>query len=167
MNVDDAIVEALEEAGITFACWLPCSLLDGIIRRLEEHPEIRTVRVSREEEGVGICAGAALAGEKPALIMQNSGLGNSVNALCSLTLTYRLPLLMLMSHRGYLFEDIPAQVGMGKAAPKILENLNLHAFTIERPEELDVIPGAWKLAETAGEPVGVFLSPRLWRQTGR
>jgi len=162
LSVDEKIVEALERAGITFVCWLPCSLLGGVIELLEEHPDIKTVRVSREEEGVGICAGAALAGEKPALVMQNSGLGNSVNALCSLTLTYRLPLLMLMSHRGYLHEDIPAQVGMGKAAPKILEALNLHTYVVESPDDLDVIEGAWRTAESAGEPVGVFLTPRLW-----
>ncbi len=162
MDVDEAVVNALKEAGIDFVCWLPCSLLARIISILEDDENVKTVRVSREEEGVGICAGAWMAGREPALLMQNSGLGNSVNALCSLDLTYGIPVLLVMSHRGYLDEDIPAQVPMGKLAPKIVEDMNLHLHFVETPDDLDKIPAAWKTAKAAGEPVAVFLSPRLW-----
>ncbi len=55
---------------------------------------VQHIQVCREEEGVGIAAGAALAGKKPLLLMQNSGLGNTINALMSLTRLYRLPLFI-------------------------------------------------------------------------
>ena len=61
--------------------------------KLIDDGPIRHVPVTREEEGVGIAAGAALAGGKPLLLMQNSGLGNCVNALASLTGLYELPLV--------------------------------------------------------------------------
>jgi len=162
VDADERLVGALKEAGIDFVCWLPCSLLSRTISLLEEDEDVRTVRVSREEEGVGICAGAWMAGREPALIMQNSGLGNSINALCSLNLTYNVPILLVMSHRGYLDEDIPAQVPMGKVAPKVIEVMNMHLHFIEDVEELDRIPSAWRTAKAAREPVAVFLSPRLW-----
>ena len=76
------IVEEMNAAGIDLVCVIPCIEIRELIELIEASFE--TCAVTREEEAVGICAGAYLAGKRPALVMQNSGLGNSVNALKSL-----------------------------------------------------------------------------------
>ena len=66
---------------------------------VDEDEEIMHIPVTREEEGIGICAGAYMGGHKPAILMQNSGLGNSINALKSLMELYKFPLVIIISHR--------------------------------------------------------------------
>ena len=99
MTIDQQIMKIIEDVGVDIVCSVPCNLLGGVMKLIDDGP-IRQVPVTREEEGVGIAAGAALAGGKPLLLMQNSGLGNCVNALSSFTGLYELPLFLLMSHRG-------------------------------------------------------------------
>jgi sulfopyruvate decarboxylase subunit alpha len=159
-DVDDEIVDALEGV-IDLCCSLPCNMLTGILDRIEDS-KIVHIPVTREEEGVGICAGAYLGGRKPALIMQNSGLGNSINTLLSLTGLYGIPLFILMSHRGDVGEKIIAQVPMGKAVPKLLETLEIEYECIRRRDEIVKIK---KMAEKAFDEEkikAVLLSKVLW-----
>jgi sulfopyruvate decarboxylase subunit alpha len=72
------------EAGIDFVVSVPCVNLGKLMEMVECDPDIIHVPVTREEEGFGIAAGAYMGGKKPAILMQNSGLGNSVNVLASL-----------------------------------------------------------------------------------
>ncbi len=126
------------EAGIDLACSVPCVLLAGVLDELDASP-LTHVPVTREEEGVGICAGAYLGGWKPALVMQNSGLGNSINALVSLNRLYSIPLLLVISHRGGPGEPIAAQVPMGRATPRLLRTLDIPFRAIRTRRELDLI----------------------------
>lgn len=163
MDSSQAVYQALKEAGIDFVVSLPCVNLDKIMELVECDPEIKHVPVTREEEGFGICAGAYLGGMKPAILMQNSGLGNSVNVLASLYQLYQIPLLMIMSHRGTKGEFMPAQVPMGQATPRLLDALDMPYFNPKTPEEsLKVIPEAWKLAMIQGIPVGILLEITFW-----
>ncbi|MFQ5986283.1 MAG: thiamine pyrophosphate-binding protein, partial [Thermoplasmata archaeon] len=97
-DVDGRIIRELRSAGVDFACSVPSTLLAGVLERLSSS-EVLHLPVTREEEGVGICAGAYLGGRKPCLLMQNSGLGNCINALASLSQLYGLPLFLLIAHR--------------------------------------------------------------------
>ena len=90
----------LNSRKINFVVSLPCVNLDKLMKMVETDSDIIHVPVTREEEGFGICAGAFMGGKRPAILMQNSGLGNSVNALASLFELYKLPILMIISHRG-------------------------------------------------------------------
>ena len=81
MDTNDAIYDGLKDAGIDFIASVPCTGISEILARIDEDPEITHVQATREDEGIGICAGAYLGGKKPAIIMQTSGLGNSINAL--------------------------------------------------------------------------------------
>ncbi|MEG3224546.1 MAG: sulfopyruvate decarboxylase subunit alpha [Methanobacteriales archaeon Met13] len=163
MDSSQAVYQALKEAGIDFVVSLPCVNLDKIMELVECDPEIKHVPVTREEEGFGICAGAYLGGMKPAILMQNSGLGNSVNVLASLYQLYQIPILMIMSHRGTKGEFMPAQVPMGQATPRLLDALDMPYFNPKTPEEsLKVIPEAWKLAMIQGIPVGILLEVTFW-----
>ena len=98
-SIDNEIAAIILEEDINFVCSVPCAMLTGVLKLLQ-NAAVLHIPVTREEEGVGIAAGASLGGKRPALLMQNSGLGNSLNALLSLTKLYRLPLPLVISHRG-------------------------------------------------------------------
>src|ERR1700726_2282011 len=95
-----AIYDALKDAGIRLMSALPETWLVHLIRMAEDDPEMTLVRLAKEEEGVGISAGAHLAGVKSAMLMQNHGLLASINGIVSCAQLYHIPLLMLISYRG-------------------------------------------------------------------
>jgi sulfopyruvate decarboxylase subunit alpha len=162
MRIDRQILEIMQLAGVDLVCSVPCNLLGGILSRLFQTRSIRHVPVTREEEGVGIAAGAALAGKKPLMLMQNSGLGNCVNALSSLAGLYELPLFLLMSHRGGERELIAAQKPMGAAAPRVLDALGIPYDCIAAPGDLGRLEGALRSAYAESRVRAAFLQPELW-----
>ena len=167
MEGSEAVYKALKVAGIDFVVSLPCVNLGKIMQMIECDSNILHVPVTREEEGFGICAGAYFAGKKIAILMQNSGLGNSVNVLASLYKLYKIPIIMIISHRGTEGEFMSAQVPMGKATPRILDALNIAYFNPKTPKEaLEIIPQAWKLSEMGEAPVGILLEIPFWEKNG-
>jgi len=163
MDSSEAIYDAFKDIGIDFVVSVPCVNLSRILEMLDEDDEIIHIPVTREEEGVGICAGAYLGGKKPALLMQNSGLGNSINALKSLSELYEFPLLMIMSHRGTEGESICGQVPMGESTPRILEAMDFKFFKPTNPEgAYEDIMESWDLSTEDGRPVSVLLEIKYW-----
>jgi len=163
LDGSQAVYNTLKQSEINFVVSLPCVNLDKLMKMVEADEDIIHVPVTREEEGFGICAGAFMGGKKPAILMQNSGLGNSVNALASLFELYKLPILMIISHRGTDGEFMSAQIPMGNAKPKVLDALQIPYLNPKTPDEaLKLIPKAWNIAETNGTPVGILLSIKFW-----
>ena len=163
MDSSEAIFDALKDTGIDFIVSVPCVNLSKLLNMIDEDEEIIHVPVTREEEGIGICAGAYLGGKKPAILMQNSGLGNSINALKSLTELYKFPLLMIMSHRGTEGENICGQVPMGESTPRILEAMDFKFFKPADPEAAyEDIKLSWDLSVEEGKPVSVLLEIKYW-----
>ena len=163
MDSIEAIFNALKDAGINFIVSVPCVNLSKLLNMIDEDEEITHIPVTREEEGIGICAGAYLGGMNPAILMQNSGLGNSINALKSLTQLYEMPLLMIMSHRGTEGENICGQVPMGESTPRILEAMDFRFFKPANPEgAYDNILSAWDLSVEEGKPVSILLEIKYW-----
>ncbi|MBE6509204.1 MAG: sulfopyruvate decarboxylase subunit alpha [Methanobrevibacter sp.] len=163
MDSSEAIFDGLKDAGIDFIVSVPCVNLSKLLDMINEDEEIIHVPVTREEEGIGICAGAYLGGKKPAILMQNSGLGNSVNALKSLTELYEMPLLMIMSHRGTEGENICGQVPMGQSTPRILEAMDFKFFKPGNPEgAYEDLKEAWDLSVEEGKPVSLLLEIKYW-----
>lgn len=115
----------LRRCGIDFFVGVPCSTLGSIIDFLSETAEFEYVPATREDEAIGIAAGAYMGGKTPAVLMQNSGLGVSVNALASLVLLYKLPMLLIVSWRGYKGEDAPEHLSMGEFLPGLLRVMNV------------------------------------------
>lgn len=163
MDSSQAVYQGIKKAGIDFVVSLPCVNLGRLMELVECDPEIKHIPVTREEEGFGICAGAYLSGKKPAILMQNSGLGNSVNVLASLYQLYKLPILMIMSHRGTEGEFMSAQVPMGKATPGVLDALEIAYINPQTPEDASkLIPEAWILSEAGEAPLGILLDITFW-----
>jgi sulfopyruvate decarboxylase subunit alpha len=163
MDSTEAIYDGLKDAGIDFIVSVPCVNLSKLLNMIDDDPEITHIPVTREEEGIGICAGAYLGGKRTAILMQNSGLGNSINALKSLMELYEFPLVMVMSHRGTEGESIVGQVPMGESTPRILEAMDFKFFKPETPEAAyDAIRFSWELSEDEGKPVSVLLEISYW-----
>jgi sulfopyruvate decarboxylase subunit alpha len=107
-------LQALEREGYDFFAGVPCSLLKGVIRRFDAEPRWGYVSAVREDSALGMAAGAWLAGRKPAVFMQNSGLGVSMNALVSLHMIYEIPALIVVTWRGHGGHDAPEHIVMGE-----------------------------------------------------
>jgi sulfopyruvate decarboxylase subunit alpha len=163
VNPSQAVYKGVKRTGIDFVASVPCVNLQALLRLVSDDPDIIHIPVTREEEGVGLCAGAWIGGRRPALLMQNSGLGNSINALASLDFLYKIPLLMIISHRGCEGEPIVGQVPMGMLTPKLLDVMEIPHF-VPSPEQAEtMIVTAWEQSETEHRPAAVLLDLKFWR----
>jgi sulfopyruvate decarboxylase alpha subunit len=115
------VVQMLVDSGFDFYTGVPDTTLAGIIAVLTAQG--RYVSSVREDEAVGMAAGAFLGGKQPVVLMQNSGLGNCLNALTSLNLIYAMPCLLLISWRGYQGNDAPEHLVMGEVCTRILDTV--------------------------------------------
>lgn len=118
-------VAALKAAGFDFFAGVPCSLLKGLVSILDKDPDAHYVSATREDSAIGMAAGAYLGGKLPMVLMQNSGLGVSVNALASLTTMYALPVLLVISWRGEGGNDAPEHIMMGEIMAPMLDLMKI------------------------------------------
>ena len=162
MGISQEILKILKQTGVNFFATYPCAKIRHLYNLI--HQNFQSVPIVKEEEGVGICAGAALTGANPAMLIQSTGLGNMINALCSLTLTYQLPLLVLASWRGVFKEKIAAQIPLGARLPKIIEGMEVAYHIVKQKGDLPVIARAAKAAFERNEIQIILLSPELWEE---
>ena len=162
LEISEEIITMLKDAKVNFFSTHPCAKIRNLLNLA--HSNFRSVAVAKEEEGVGICAGAALAGKNPAMLIQSTGLGNMVNALCSLTFTYKLPLLILASWRGVYKEKISAQIPLGKRVTKILQALGISFHAVSHRQDLDIITQVAQETYDNNSQSVILLSPQLWEQ---
>ena len=152
------IYESLRSCGVRLLSALPETWLVHLIRMAEADPEMTLVRLAKEEEGVGISAGAHLAGVKSAMLMQNHGFLASVNGIVSCAQLYRIPLLMLISHRGEFGERDPWQTEGGGVTEDVLRALRIPYALLERPDQVARrIAKAQTLALASNKPVALLL----------
>ena len=161
LSISAQLVATLKASGVDFFVSVPCKLLAGQIRLLEQDTEVCYLPVTREEEGFGLCAGASLGGHMPCILMQDSGLGNSINALKSLIQFFQLPVVMLMSYRGSPGEPVPAQVPMGLLAPELLKLMQIPTLNCHESGDLREIASLVEHARVTGSPVAIFIDFQL------
>ncbi|MBA7654668.1 MAG: sulfopyruvate decarboxylase subunit alpha [Promethearchaeota archaeon Loki_b32] len=164
MKADIELYKMIKKSGVDLILSLPCILLKDILKLIDEKKEIQHIPVTREEEGVGIAAGAYLGGRTPAILMQNSGLGNSINAIKSLLQLYKIPIIFIMSHRGAEGEKIEAQIPMGQLTPDLLDLLNIRKFIINSMENIKEVKFAVDVCKKSKKSVGILLKRNLWRK---
>ncbi len=160
------IHDALKACGVRIVSALPETWLVHLIRFAEDDPEMTLVRLAKEEEGVGISAGAHLAGVKSAMLMQNHGFLASVNGIVSCAQLYRIPLLMLISHRGTHGERDPWQTEGGLVTVPVLDALRIPHEVLTAPDHVaQRIAQAQTLAYSASRPVALLLGRSLmWEE---
>lgn len=98
------LVDGMKEAGINFVCYLPDSFLGKVCRLASQEPAFRSVPVYNEATGVCVCAGAWLGGKKAMMLLEDSGIQEAADQINRLTITHRIPLLMMAGYRGDLGE---------------------------------------------------------------
>src|SRR5881398_3350738 len=131
------IYDALKACGVRLVSALPETWLVHLMRMAEDDPEMILVRLAKEEEGVGISAGAHLAGVKSAMLMQNHGFLASVNGIVSLAQLYRIPLLMFISYRGHFGERDPWQTQGGHVTEPVLRALGIRYDCLTDPATVE------------------------------
>lgn len=162
-NPEKELLTILRETGVNFTASLPCEKIKVLLEMVEE--SFFHVPLTREEEGVGICAGAALSDKKPAMFVQSSGLGNMINALLSLTSFYRLPLALFVSQRGIYKEKIAAQLPMGQRLPAILKGSGIPCSLISTSEDFKLIQKKLPDVYRQGNIHAFLLNPSIWEDS--
>src|SRR5262244_2004111 len=161
-----AIFNALKQCDIRLLSALPETWLVHLIRMTDEDPEMTLVRLAKEEEAVGISAGAYFAGVKSAMLMQNHGFLASINGIVSFAHLYKIPLLMLISHRGSFGEKDPWPTQGGNVTEALLRAMGIPYSFLDGVESVQKrIRQAQTLAESSLQPVALLLTRDLmWEE---
>jgi len=154
------IVDGLKRAGINFVATLPDINLADLLREVEEDRDFIHVPVCREEEGIGICAGAYLVGKKCAAIMQNGGFFNSTNAIVSTSLQYQIPLLLLIYYAGDIGDRTFSTTG--SMTEPVLQALGVRYYVMrDTGGAPELIKRAEILADDSKRPVALLLTKEV------
>ena len=157
----DEIFDVLQSHEIKQVYHVPDAGHSRLIEQCQRSNSIRTVPLTTEEEGIGLAAGAWLGGQRSALLMQSSGVGNTIN-LIGLTKTLRFPFLTLITMRGDWGEFNSWQYPMGQGTPKVLEAMGMLLYSIDKAEDVkSVVDAAARSAFHGGQSVGVLLRQKL------
>ena len=127
-----SFVNILRKKGYDFVSGVPCTWLAGVIKALYADAKMQYVAAPGEAAAVGIAAGAYLGGKTPAVLMQNHGLVNCMDVVSSLVQLYRIPLLMLVTWRGFRSEDFEEHHAVGKATRGVLKSFGVPVFAPEK-----------------------------------
>lgn len=140
---------------------VPDAGLTRLLELVEADAKMRLVTLTSEEEGVALAVGAWLGGERSALLMQSSGVGNCVNML-SLPGLGGVPLLMIVTMRGEWGEFNPWQVPMGQGVRPVLHAMGVKLFEVTRAEEAaETVAAAAGIAFNSGLQAAVLLTQRM------
>ena len=154
------IVDGLKRAGINFVATLPDINLADLLREVEEDRDFIHVPVCREEEGIGICAGAYLVGKKCAAIMQNGGFFNSTNAIVSTSLQYQIPILLLIYYAGDIGDRTFSTTG--SMTEPLLQALGIRYYVMrDTGDAPELIKRAQILADDSKRPVALLLTKEV------
>jgi sulfopyruvate decarboxylase alpha subunit len=157
----EKIFKVLKEGNIRQVSYVPDAGHALVIRKALADPDMKTVVLTTEEEGVALGCGAWLGGDRSVLLMQSSGVGNCVN-MFSLLESCQIPFLTLVTMRGEHAEFNPWQSPMTKGTQGVLELMGFRVHRVTHPEDVEEVTGAaLDSAFEAGERVAVLLSQRL------
>jgi len=157
----DAIYAHFQRISIRQVGYVPDAGHSRLIALCQKDPQIIDVVLTTEEEGIALVAGATLGGQRAALLMQSSGVGNCVN-MFSLLRNCGLPCLMLVTMRGEFGEFNPWQVPMGTITEEVLRLGGFLTYRVESADAVDEIVGAGcDMAFDGNLAVAILLSQRL------
>lgn len=147
--------QTLKNSGFSFFSGVPCSILKAVLNNIPS--DVRYIPAVREDGALGVCNGAFLAGKQSAVLMQNSGLGNVVNALTSFNFVYKVPILLIITWRGEPGKlDAPEHTIMGELTIPILETLKV-PYKIIDETFADQVVWAVKEMKAKNTPVALIL----------
>lgn len=157
----DEIFKVFLDIGIRQVAYVPDAGHSRLIERCHADKNICAVSLTTEEEGVAMLAGTWLGGQRGALLMQSSGVGNCINML-ALIQECRFPLLALVTMRGQWGEFNPWQVPMGQGTAAALENAGVIVHAVDEAARVaETVFAAAQLAFSTGRPVAVLIGQRV------
>jgi sulfopyruvate decarboxylase alpha subunit len=157
----DDIFQVLQDHDIKQVYHVPDAGHSKLIEACQKTNSIRTVALTTEEEGIPLAAGAWLGGQRSVLLMQSSGVGNTINLL-GLTKTLRFPFLTLITMRGEPGEFNSWQYPMGQGTPKVLEAMGVLVMSADKAGDVKTtVDHAARSAFNGGQAVAVLLRQKL------
>ena len=163
MNPNQQIVSDLVNNGVSFVTTVPCKQLAGVIDEIEASADIYHIPSNKEDEGMGLCAGAYLGGKRAAIVMQNTAIGVTINTLATLIQFYHMPLPMLISYRGEIGERIACQVEMALHTRALLQQLNIPTYHFHRAEDVHEFDAILKHCFMSKKPVAILTDASFWK----
>lgn len=158
VNTAQELAAALAQNGYSPFYGTPCGILSPLYQAIEETSGLQTV--PREDNAVGLAAGAALAGRCPVVLMQNSGLGQSVNALASLVSPYRLAMLLVVSLRGVHPDPTQENLVMGRLTEPLLDGLGLPTLVLDSAGDLTAqVDWTTSMVRDLSRPAALLIPP--------
>jgi len=153
--------EVLVAANITQVGYVPDAGHAALIKMCQDHADMKTMVLTREDEGMGLAAGAWLGGERSVILMQSSGVGNCMNAL-TLTENCRFPLLMLVTMRGEWGEFNPWQLPMSRATQSVFEAMAVRVYRVDQADDVvATVDAAARMAFDGDLATAVLLGQRV------
>jgi len=162
LSISQKIVDGLIEHNVNFVTTVPCKQLAGVIEIVEKTPQIMHVPSNKEDEGMGLCAGAWMGGKRPCIIMQNTALGVTVNTLATLIQFYQMPLPMIISYRGELGERVACQVEMAVHTKALLDQLHIQTYHFHKPDDVEEIGAIIKHTFMSRKPTAILTDSNFW-----
>ena len=165
MSWHESVVKALKANDVRLVTYIPDNVLSPLIDAVHADSWFRVICPAREEEALGIVAGAWMAGMRGITLMQTSGFATLANVLASLIVPYQIPALLLISERGTLGDHQLGQAIVCRAMRPVLQTLGIEHFAIDRLEDVEFVVGSMaKQAYATQAPAAIILSPLLTRQ---
>ncbi len=157
----DELYRVLLDANIRQIGYVPDAGHRRLIELCHANSSLTTLPLTTEEEGIGLSVGAYLGGQRSVLLLQSSGVGNTINLL-SLPVECRIPLLMLVTMRGEWGEFVPWQVWMGQGTQAALEAMGVLVYRVDdREQVVETVRACLALAYNAGRQVAVLIGQRV------
>ncbi|MBX6317786.1 thiamine pyrophosphate-binding protein [Pigmentiphaga sp.] len=161
----EIVVRALKANEVKLVTYVPDNVLAPLIRLVHDDPFFTVICPAREEEAVGIAAGAYMAGMRGIVLMQTSGFATLPNVLASLLSPYRIPVPMMISERGAVGDFQLGQAMVCRTMRPVLTALGIPHFAIERHEDVEfVVDKMISQAYATQEPAALILSPLLTKR---
>ena len=158
----EIVLQTLKRNDVRLVPYVPDRVLTALIKNLHADPFFTTFATAREEEAVGIIAGAWMGGSHGAVLMQTSGFATLANVLASLVVPCQIPLVMVVSERGTLGEFNYGQSLVCRTMRPVLDSLAMEHHTATRLDEFEfIVDRSVKQAITTQAPVALILSPLL------
>ncbi len=157
MERSQVVLDGLKEAGIDFVASVPDMNLLELLTLIAEDETITHVPVGREEEGIGVCAGAWLGGKHPAIVMQDAGLLNSANGITTTALQFGIPILMLIYYAGDIGDNAFHMLGL--VIEPVLQGLGIK-YTVARDltQVKQQIADSLTICQASKRPVAILLT---------
>ncbi len=163
MSINEKIVQDLVHNKVEFVTTVPCKQLAGVIDTLQHSDQIHHVPANKEDEGMGLCAGAYLGGKRSCIIMQNTAIGVTINTLATLIQYYQLPLPMLISYRGEVGEKVACQVEMAVHTKALLSQLNIPTYHFHHADQIGEFDAILNHTFMCKKPTAILTDANFWR----